>query len=376
MVKKMLIDMMNIESVNPMLPMAPAGSSEKELSKYIASILEREGIDFVFQEVSDGRSNVVAKIEGASSRYSILMSSHMDTYPMIESLSAPSVEKDGIVYGRGACDTKASLACMLSSFLSQKNRKQRNDIFFAATIDEEYGLTGAEALSKMDIQVDLAITGEPTQLIPMLWQKGIARLKVCLSTNKPIHAAYPTKGHNLFVDFSSIVKALENVNAELADTSRECIVGNSTASLTNLESDGLMNMSPTNLFLNFDIRLSESSSIDVIFSILKKHLEESILEPTEIMIEPPYFYSPPNTNDYSSSIIKNFLSTIGIDSVQKQKMAFSYGSEAGHLKAIASHSLVFGPGDPIFSHKENEQIEVEELEKGGKLFEKIVRMGV
>lgn len=51
---------------------------------------------------------------------------------------------------------------------------------------------------------------------------------------------------------------------------------------------------------------------------------------------------------------------------------FQYGSEAGFLSYIAEAAVVFGPGDPKFSHAERERISVSDLISASKIYQDLL----
>src|ERR1043165_9060874 len=98
---EILKDLVAINSVNPKCQ--ADGPGEAECADYIVALLQKNGIDFELQEVFPGRTNVIATLEG-----------------------------------RGACDTKGSLASMLAATIASKESKERQaTIVLVATVDEE-----------------------------------------------------------------------------------------------------------------------------------------------------------------------------------------------------------------------------------------------
>src|SRR5204862_108775 len=77
------------------------------------------------------------------------------------------IRKGGRLHGRGACDTKGSIAAMLTALIEVANspdRPRETEIIFCAFVDEEDGQTGSRALVQRGFKADLAIVGEPTRL--------------------------------------------------------------------------------------------------------------------------------------------------------------------------------------------------------------------
>ena len=100
----------------------------------------RAGKDFT------GRENLTASINGRCGKRSLMLAGHSDTVP-IGDLSLWTVdpfggiEKDGKIWGRGACDDKYALATMLflAKILYENKIELNSNLHLTAYVDEEFG---------------------------------------------------------------------------------------------------------------------------------------------------------------------------------------------------------------------------------------------
>ena len=111
-VLEILEDLISIPSVNPAYDDRSPG--EGPLSDYVERRLRKAGLQVSRQQVLPGRDNIIAELRTGHAHSTLLFESHMDTVnagTMID----PFVPryKEGRLYGRGACDTKATLAGMI-----------------------------------------------------------------------------------------------------------------------------------------------------------------------------------------------------------------------------------------------------------------------
>src|SRR5438270_1410106 len=136
-----LAQLIQINTTNP-------PGNEQAAAKYIAGILEKEGITPELLEVAPGRSALVARLRSSAisdpSR-ALLLVAHMDVVGAerarwsVDPFGA--VMKDGYIYGRGALDDKSMLVANLAAFVALKrsNARLNRDVIFLATSDEEAG---------------------------------------------------------------------------------------------------------------------------------------------------------------------------------------------------------------------------------------------
>src|SRR5579863_132669 len=136
-----LAELIKINTTNP-------PGNEEAAAKYIAGILQKEGITAELLPMAPGRSALVARLNASSfadPSKALLLVAHMDVVGVerarwtVDPFGA--VPKDGYIYGRGAVDDKAMLASNLAAFiyLKRANARLNRDVIFLATDDEEGG---------------------------------------------------------------------------------------------------------------------------------------------------------------------------------------------------------------------------------------------
>jgi len=132
-----LQDFIRVDTINP-------PGNETRAVKFIANILQAEGIPYQTAESAPGRGNVWARLEGGDEPALILLQ-HTDVVPAdpaywtIDPLSGEI--KDGYVWGRGALDMKGTGISQLATFVSlhRAGIALNRDVILIATADEEAG---------------------------------------------------------------------------------------------------------------------------------------------------------------------------------------------------------------------------------------------
>src|SRR5262249_49076572 len=135
---EILRDLVAIESVNPFYPGGERG--EVAVTEYVEAFFARIGLAPQRQEALPGRENVYARLEVPNATTTLLFDSHMDTVtlePVGRSMLDPRVA-DGRMSGRGSCDTKASLAAMLTALEALVRRKNelKTNVIVLGSVDE------------------------------------------------------------------------------------------------------------------------------------------------------------------------------------------------------------------------------------------------
>ncbi len=225
--ERLLAELIALPSVNPaFLPPRHPHAGEKRVADFLAASAARAGLEVELQKVLPNRSNLIARLRPKNKiKQTILLAPHLDTVGADGTKFIPQ-RKNGRLYGRGACDTKGSIAAMLSALCelaNSKSRPQETEIVFAGLIDEEHAQAGSRALvgqasslsplfkknrDRQDACPTLAIVGEFTNLQVVTAHKGSLWLE--LETHgKAAHGATPQLGKNAIHEMARIVDWLE-----------------------------------------------------------------------------------------------------------------------------------------------------------------------
>ena len=122
--EQLLAELIALPSVNPaFLPPRHSHAGEKRVADFIAATAARAGLDVELQKVLPGRSNVIARLTPKNKiQKTILLAPHLDTVGADGTKFIPQ-RKNGRLHGRGACDTKGSVAAMLAALCELAQKK-------------------------------------------------------------------------------------------------------------------------------------------------------------------------------------------------------------------------------------------------------------
>jgi acetylornithine deacetylase len=151
-----------------------------ELITYAADLLSDAGARISINRDTTGqKANLFATL-GPDGDRGIVLSGHTDVVPVDgqDWTSEPfrMDERDGRLYGRGACDMKGFIAACLAMAPAFAEAGLRRPLHFAFTYDEEIGCFGARALvdeiARAGVRPSVAIIGEPTEMRVIEGHKG------------------------------------------------------------------------------------------------------------------------------------------------------------------------------------------------------------
>lgn len=359
--EKLLGELVALPSVNPaFLPEGHRDAGEARVAEFLGVTAARAGLDVDFQEVAQGRSNVTARMAPAGKiKQRILLAPHMDTVaPSSEDQFLPRVAR-GRLYGRGACDTKGSIAAMLTalSVLARiRRRPAGTEIIFAGLVDEENSQAGSRALAAGGLQADLAIVGEPTRLRIVTAHKGSVWLRF-ETRGKAAHGSCPDLGKNAIHEMARVVDWLETDYARQLRRRRHPLLGCATISVGSIRGGTQPNIVPAGCVASADRRTlpgeSEKSVRDELRVLLRRRGLSAAIEGQKSS------FCLPMETDPNLPLVRSLLTLAR----QSKPSGVNYFCDASVLARAGIPSVVFGPGDIAQAHTADEWIELKSVDR-------------
>ncbi|MFL5322326.1 MAG: acetylornithine deacetylase [Myxococcaceae bacterium] len=274
-------------------------------------------------------------------------------------------EKEQKLFGRGACDTKAFVACALVA----AERKKRDGLLLIFTADEEVGCTGAKKL--VDAQkgkARFAIVGEPTSLRPIRAHKGycIAEVEV---HGKEGHSAYPDSGASAIFRASRFLKRLEErsrgelrAKDELDDQFDPPFT---TVNVGVIAGGKAKNIIPGSCRFIVEWRPIPRQGSEHVSRLLDDVLREMKSEEPEFSASIKVTRLDRGVETKPDSAVVRFIT----EQTGKQPETVSFGTEAPQLTELGAEAVVFGPGDIRVAHRTGEFVPVAELQRCEEILE-------
>ncbi len=369
--EKLLRELIALPSVNPaFLPAGNPRAGEKRVADFLAAVSAKATLDIDFQNVFPNRSNLLVRFCPAGKvKHRILLAPHLDTVNVVSEKQFQPCKQGDFLFGRGACDTKGSVAAMLTALcevVQSKNRPRETEINFAGLVDEENSQGGSRALAKSKLKADLAIVGEPTQLKLVTAHKGNLWLRL-ETRGKAAHGSKPELGKNAVHEMSLVVDFLETTYRVKLKTHRHPLLGHATVSVGTICGGTQANIVPDSCAITVDRRTlpgeTESGVRREIKSLLRKnHLAASFSNAKTISCLPM-------ETDPKLPLVRQFLRVIG----QAKPAGVDFYCDASVLSRAGIPSVVFGPGDIAQAHTADEWISVSQLERAKDILARLLK---
>jgi len=304
--------------------------NEQDVCLEIFKLLSGEGFKTTKISVSDNRFDIVASVGSPK----IYLSAHLDTVsPYI-----PLREDSTHLYGRGSCDTKSSVAAMITAGISCKNNGL-TDFGLIFTVGEEGDFDGAIKVKESNLKIPFIVVGEPTSLEIVNGHFGMLVLSVT-AKGKACHSSQPEKGINAIDKLLNGIEKIKNIPLD----------ANSLMSLVKVSGGIADNIIPPEALAAFSFRIHPQDKTD--YKKIIKSALGSGYEVKEIL----------NASSVYTEIPKQ-LSFI------KKNRIVKYGTDLSILK----NGVVIGPGDIKYAHGDNEQIKKSEIVRAVGIYSQIIK---
>ena len=354
-----------------------SGEDNNSLINYCDKILKKLGAtSFKTFDNDKKRVNLFATLKAKKSngKKPIILSGHTDVVPVSKSWSTDPFKatiKGNKLYGRGACDMKGFIACVLAYAPIFSKVNLDRDIHFSFTFDEETACQGAplliKELQKRNINNGICVVGEPTNMKIIDAHKGCYEYTTYFE-GLAGHGSAPDKGVNAveyavrFVD-----KLLELREVLKSRTPKDSIFD---PPYTTLQIGGISGGIARNVIadkcqVDWELRPVVKKDGDYVNSEIDKFINEKLL--------------PEMKKTYPKSSIKKEVigEIIGFNREKKSdacelisnitgdnsRNVVSFGTEAGLFQEIGISTVVCGPGSIEQAHKVDEYVSTDQLKK-------------
>ena len=351
--------------------------SNRLICKYLEMKLTKHG--FVVERVAYLDSNRVRKInliaKKGAGHGGLAYFGHTDVVPARRWFTKkagpfePKIARDRL-YGRGTCDMKGSIACMLTAVQRFSWDDLKKPFYFVLTADEEIGFGGAKQVVEeskyyremVDHQTK-AIIGEPTSLEVVHAHKGSCKI-TAVSRGVAAHSS-GTAGRNANLDMIPFLAEMKSLHDESMQNTQwqDEAFDPPTISMNICVRDNMeaFNVTPSKSVCRMYVRSMPRVDMEPVYNRIraaaKKHEVKLKMQPFN------GFWSEPD-----SPFVADTLQLVH----KKTPRTVSFGTDGGVLTELQD-KIVFGPGNIAQAHTFDEWISLEQLEQGTEMYSKLIR---
>ena len=360
-VVKLLRDLIALPSVNnAFLPPDDPHAGEELVADYLKNRARKAGLEIETQATNSGRDNLIVRLKPlGKATHRIILAPHMDTVGGdLDKIFRPT-KKGERLHGRGACDTKGSVAVMFHAMehLAKRHRPANTEIVFIGFVDEECNQTGSRAFSKLKLKANLALVGEPTRCRVVTAHKGDLWLR--LSTRgKAAHGARPELGRNAVHTMAKCIDTIETEYAQNLGKRRHPVLGHPTINTGIVRGGSQPNIVPDVCEADLDRRTLPGESFTTISREIGEVLKKRGLKARLTNVKG--YTCPAMETDPTLPMVQQLMRTVR----QTKPLGVDYYCDAANIATTGVPAIVWGPGDIAQAHTADEWISIRQLERG------------
>lgn len=365
----LLRQLIRIPSVNPDSAPGQGATGESACAERVGVLLELLGAEVTFEEVLPGRPNVIGRFPGSESQPGLLFAPHLDTVSVAGMTIDPFAGEvsGGRIHGRGASDTKGTMAAMLWAL-----HEMRDDlgtlpvrVAFVGLMGEEAGQPGSIHFARHHgNEFSFAVVGEPTSLEVVHAHKGCLWHR--LSTKGiSCHGSTPERGENAIRKLLPVLEALlEHLEEKLPEFA-DPVLGCPTVSLGTLHGGSSPNIVPATCEAFLDMRetpglYDAGGSAKLIHDFLEERGW------TDLVSVESRGDSKPLLTDPETDGVQRLLS------IGSRLTTAPWYCDAGRLAEGGIASVACGPGSIAQAHTKDEYLAVVDLEAGCEFYRRFL----
>ena len=354
-----------------------SGEDNNSLIDYCDDILKKLGAtSFRTFDNEKKRVNLFATLKSkkTNGKKPIILSGHTDVVPVSKSWSTDPFKatiKGDRLFGRGSCDMKGFIACILAYAPIYSKVNLDRDIHFSLTFDEETACQGAplliKELAKRGIKNGICIVGEPTNMKIIDAHKGCYEYTTHFE-GLAGHGSAPDKGVNAVEYATKYINKLLELRDVLKNRAPKDSVF--TPPYTTLQIGGISGGIARNVIadkckVDWELRPVIKEDGEFINLEIDKFAKEKLL-PEMIKIYPKSLIKKEIIGEiigFERDLESDACQLVSSLTGDNSREVVSFGTEAGLFQEIGISTVVCGPGSIEQAHKVDEYIVLEELKK-------------
>ncbi|MBH0238647.1 M20 family metallopeptidase [Methylobrevis albus] len=340
---------------------------EAEAAAVVGDLAGAAGFATETAEYAPGRTNVVCRLENGAGPV-FAFNTHMDVVPVGDGWSSDPftlTERDGRLYGRGACDCKGPLASMLEAMrmLASDRSAWSGTLLGVFVADEEIASEGAKAYAATRPAIDYAVVGEPTSNTVFSAHKGGLRPRVKVH-GRSCHSGTPHLGENAIFRAGELMTLIAEHHDTVVSKRTHPLVGPASLTVTRIAGGHADNVLPGSCEMLLDRRMvpgeDEAEVIAEITALLADAERRTGLRAEIVGYRATTGAATETAGD--AAIVQASLAVCRANGIAAPgPFGFQGGCDLVHFRSIGAEGVVIGPGDLAVAHKSDEFVPADEF---------------
>jgi len=366
-----------VQFLRDLIDIKSLSSQEEQVIYRIKEEMEKCDYDEI---TIDPMGNILGRI--GNGKHIIAMDAHVDTVDVGNPANwtidpFKGAMKDGIIYGRGACDMKGALASIVygGKIIKELGLEDDYSLYIVGSVQEEDcdGLCWQYIINEGKLRPEVVVIAEPTNLGIYRGHRGRIEIEV-RTKGISCHGSVPERGVNAIYKMATIIQDIEKLNDRLTG---EPFLGKGTVTISEIRSTSpsLCAVADSST-IHLDRRLAATDTmesavreIQELPSVKRVKAEVAVLDYSvpswHGLTYPTKKYYPtwllPENHPVLVAGVKTF------EGLFSQKPTINrWVFSTNGVAVMGMHGIPcigFGPGNEIYAHMATEQIPIEHLVK-------------
>jgi acetylornithine deacetylase len=348
-------------------------NSNLELIDFVRNHLESEGIETILVPDETGKkANLYATI-GPEDRSGIALSGHTDVVPVDgqDWSSDPwdLIERDDRIYGRGACDMKGFLGCVLTAVPQFRRTRLDTPLHLLFSFDEEVGCIGVrralKVIADLPIRPKGCIIGEPTSMQVAIAHKGKKSVRAHVH-GKECHSSLAPQGVNAVEYAAEAIAFLKRMGRRFAAEGpfdHDYDVPHTTVHTGVIHGGTALNIVPKDCHFDFEFRHLPVQDPEKLYADFMVFVDGELLpQMRKVAPETGFGFEPLSTLPGLDTAEESEITTLAKGlTLANGTTKIAFGTEGGLISDIDIPTVICGPGSIEQAHKPNEYCAIEQI---------------
>ena len=357
--------LVQIDSTNP-------GNGESQMEEFIINYLKDTNVSIQSYEVESRRNNIIAAIPGKHNNPRLILMCHMDTVVGGDGWTKHPFSGeivDNKIYGRGACDMKAGLACAMNIFKETALKAKEGEthlkcpLQLICTVDEEGDMKGADSLVEKGLisEEDWILDLEPTNGEIQMAHRGRFWIELTVK-GVTAHAGKPEEGVDAVAGAAEMIRYIRRSVNKMP---RNKELGRTTVTFGQIQGGYQPYVVPDHCKVWMDFRLAPPATREEVLELLEeaciygKMFVPGLQMEYKITGDRPFVETNPE-----SGLLQTLQRAVKeVTGEWKEPTVFPGYTDTAVIagKTGNGNCISYGPGNLKYAHKPDEFVEIKDI---------------